>query len=105
MSSHELTNEKGVREYLEAHQFTPISVQLLSGGSANYVYRVINHDGSTRILKHAEPYLHSNKDFAFDSKRMNYEARILQALSSSESPLIERTHGTAVELRRDQQAA
>jgi Ser/Thr protein kinase RdoA (MazF antagonist) len=96
MSSHELTNEKGVREYLEAHQFTPISVQLLSGGSANYVYRVINHDGSTRILKHAEPYLHSNKDFAFDSKRMNYEARILQALSSSESPLIATLSGSNV---------
>ncbi|OWY55168.1 kinase-like protein [Alternaria alternata] len=98
MSSHELINEKGVREYLKAHQSTPISVQLLSGGSANYVYRVINHDGSTRILKHAEPYLHSNKDFAFDPKRMNYEARILQALIFLREPFdrnssrMERTH-------------
>jgi Ser/Thr protein kinase RdoA (MazF antagonist) len=87
MSSYDLTNEQGLQEYLEAHQSAPTSVQLLSGGSANYVYRITKHDGSTRILKHAEPYLHSNKDFALDPTRMDYEARILEALSFTESPL------------------
>ncbi|KAL1793577.1 hypothetical protein ACET3X_008559 [Alternaria dauci] len=96
MSSHDLTNEQGLRAHLEAHRFTPTSIQLLSGGTANYVYRVTKNDDSTRILKHAEPYLHSNKDFAFDPARMDYEAQILQTLSSSESPLAATLSGSNV---------
>jgi Ser/Thr protein kinase RdoA (MazF antagonist) len=96
MSSHDLTHEQGLQEYLEAHQSAPASVKLLSGGSANYVYRVTEQDGSTRILKHAEPYLHSNKDFTIDPTRMDYEAQILEALSPAKSPLLAALPGSNV---------
>lgn len=87
MNSYDLTDEKGLQQYFEANQFPTASVQLLSGGNANYVFRVTKHDGSTSVFKHAEPCLKFNKDFALDSARMDYEARILEALSSTKSPL------------------
>lgn len=87
--SPELTTENGLRAYLSTtKQSNEISVTLLSGGTANYVYRV-TIDGSTSIYKHAAPYLYSNKNFAFDPIRMDYEAHILQILSpaSGSSPV------------------
>jgi 5-methylthioribose kinase len=87
MTSYDLTSENGLQTYLEANQFSATSVQLLSGGNANYVFRVTKPDGSTTVFKHAEPYLHFNKDFALDPARMDYEVRILEALSSTKSPL------------------
>ncbi|PZD34641.1 kinase [Pyrenophora tritici-repentis] len=85
-SSHDLTNEHGLRNCLETKQPGIANVQLLSGGTANYVYRVTKHDGSKSIFKHAAPYLHMNKSFALDPTRMNYEAHVLEKFSSSASP-------------------
>lgn len=85
----ELTTEDGLRAYLSTTKPSKeISVTLLSGGTANYVYRV-SVDGSTNIFKHAAPYLHSNRNFPFDPIRMDYEAHILQILSptSGSGPL------------------
>lgn len=82
VSSHDLTTEEGLRAYLTAHGQEPATVALLSGGTANYVYRVEGINGSTTIFKHAAPYLHSSKNFAFDQKRMDFEARALEIMSS-----------------------
>jgi len=82
-SAHDLTNEQGLRDYLGMYRSGIAKIQLLSGGTANYVYRVTRHDGSASIFKHAAPYLHINKTFAFDPTRMDYEAQILETLSSS----------------------
>ncbi|KAH7122674.1 kinase-like domain-containing protein [Dendryphion nanum] len=76
----DLTTEEGLRTYLEAHGTPTTDVTLLTGGTANYVYRVTLEDGKSVIYKHAAPYLHSNRDFAFDPTRMNYEDRALQTL-------------------------
>jgi len=81
-SAYDLTNEQGLRDYLGMYRPGTSKVQLLSGGTANYVYRVTRHDGSESIFKHAAPYLHINKTFAFDPTRMDYEAQILETLSS-----------------------
>jgi thiamine kinase-like enzyme len=76
---YDLTTEDGLRAYLRATgRPNEADVTLLSGGTANYVYRVTSSDGSTSIFKHAAPYLHSNKSFAFDPIRMDYEASILE---------------------------
>ncbi|KAF1942071.1 kinase-like protein [Clathrospora elynae] len=89
-ASQDLTTETGLCDYLKAAngQSKPVDIEPLSGGTANYVYRVTNQ-GARSIYKHAAPYLHSNKSFAFDPTRMDYEARVLEILSpaSSESPL------------------
>jgi Ser/Thr protein kinase RdoA (MazF antagonist) len=78
-----LTTEEGLRAYLEAHSKQIADIQLLTGGTANYVYRVSLRDGKTTktvIYKHAAPYLHSNTSFSFDTARMDYEALALEAL-------------------------
>ena len=80
VSTADLTTEQGLRDYLTTKNIEHTTVTLLTGGTANYVYRVLLSDGRAVIYKHAAPYLHSNKAFAFDPTRMNYEHRILTAL-------------------------
>ncbi|KAJ4366953.1 hypothetical protein N0V83_007483 [Neocucurbitaria cava] len=86
MSTYDLTTENGLRAYLKTTgRSKEVGVALLSGGTANYVYRVAGIHGFTSIFKHAAPYLHSNKNFAFDPTRMDYEARALELLSPANS--------------------
>ncbi|EUC40318.1 hypothetical protein COCMIDRAFT_109129 [Bipolaris oryzae ATCC 44560] len=85
-SPYDFTTEQGLGDYLSAAQSGHTSVKLLSGGTANYVYRCTKQDESTSIFKHAAPYLHSNKNFAFDPTRMDYEANILTQLASKSKP-------------------
>jgi thiamine kinase-like enzyme len=78
----DLTTTEGLRTYLRANgRSDEADVMLLSGGTANYVYRVTSSDGSMSIFKHAAPYLHSNKSFVFDPVRMDYEASILETFN------------------------
>ena len=89
-SSPNLTTEDGLREYLEAeNRPNEVSIAMLSGGSANYVYRVSGIHDPPCIFKHAAPYLHSNTNFALDATRMNYEARALEifAHTTGKNPL------------------
>ncbi|KAL6708189.1 hypothetical protein ACN47E_003373 [Coniothyrium glycines] len=79
---HDLTTVDGLTSYLASRNQRPAKVDLLSGGTANYVYRATTPSGSTCIYKHAAPYLHSDKNFAFDPIRMDYEARALTLVSS-----------------------
>lgn len=79
-STADLTTEEGLSNHLTAKSVGHTSVTLLTGGTANYVYRALLSDGRTVVYKHAAPYLHSNKSFAFDSSRMDYEDRALEAL-------------------------
>lgn len=98
-SAADLTTEDGLRAYLKANgRSKEVNVTLLSGGSANYVYRVAGIHGFTSIFKHAAPFLHSNKNFAFDPARMDYEARALEILSpvNEESPLLRQLPTSAV---------
>ncbi|KAL5382754.1 hypothetical protein DPSP01_006313 [Paraphaeosphaeria sporulosa] len=81
-SEFDLTTERGLSAYLTSRSISHTSVSLLTGGTANYVYRVTLPDGSTKIYKHAAPYLHSNTAFAFDPSRMDYEHRVLELQSS-----------------------
>lgn len=92
----DLTTEQGLSSLLSATQSGHISVKLLSGGTANYVYRCTKQDGSTSIFKHAAPYLHSNKSFAFDPTRMDYEAEILTQLASKNKPFFADPPNTTV---------
>ncbi|KAF2128403.1 kinase-like protein [Dothidotthia symphoricarpi CBS 119687] len=79
--SHNLTTEEDLRAYLATHSQAPVTITLLTGGTANYVYRVRNTDGSTTIFKHAAPFLRINKAFQFDQMRMDFEAHILEIIS------------------------
>ncbi|KAF1957283.1 hypothetical protein CC80DRAFT_503660 [Byssothecium circinans] len=76
-TSQDLTTENGFKAYLDAHSIPRSSVALLTGGTANYVYRVTSSSGQNFIYKHAAPYLHSNHAFVFDPVRMDYENHVL----------------------------
>ncbi|KAJ4353817.1 uncharacterized protein N0V89_005547 [Didymosphaeria variabile] len=78
--NHDLRTERGLSAYLASQSISHTSATLLTGGTANYVYRVTYPSGQTTIYKHAAPYLHSNTSFAFDPSRMDYEDRILELL-------------------------
>ncbi|EOA89270.1 hypothetical protein ACJQWK_09424 [Exserohilum turcicum] len=99
-SSYNLTTEQGLIDYLAATRRENPRVELLSGGTANYVYRSTREDGSTSIFKHAAPYLHSNSNFAFDPTRMDYEANILAMLSSENRTLLVNPPNTTVHAAR-----
>jgi 5-methylthioribose kinase len=59
--SHDLTTESGVEAYLADTPFASHTIASLSGGSANYTYRIrlsTPYEGqSTLVLKHAEPHV------------------------------------------------
>jgi hypothetical protein len=73
MSNYELSNPEGVLLYLADSPLASSEAIPLSGGSANYVYRLrllIPHKGhSTLVLKHGKPYLPKATDFAISLER------------------------------------
>ncbi|KAF2659051.1 kinase-like protein [Lophiostoma macrostomum CBS 122681] len=75
-----LTTESGLAAYLTNQSVPYTSITLLTGGTANYVFRVTLSNNKTLIYKHAEPYLSSSTSFAFDPTRMDYENRVLEIL-------------------------
>jgi hypothetical protein len=79
---HDLTSEKGISAYLTSIDIEHSDVKLLTGGTANFVYRVTLSSGKTTVYKHAAPYLHSNTSFSFDPARMDYEAHVLKIIPS-----------------------
>lgn len=85
-TSYDLTTVDGLRNYLHEHGDPAIDkITMLTGGTANYVYRVTDSTGTAKVYKHAAPYSHSNKDFALDVRRMDYEAHILELQSATTS--------------------
>lgn len=87
-----------IAEYLASHpEYT--SAAPLAGGVSNYLYRLTRADGSSVVLKHAEPHAAFDENWAMDMARMKHEhaalSSIAEALSSS-AP----AHAAAVEMPR-----
>lgn len=65
---YDLTLPQGVHDYLSKTPFASAEVIPLSGGTANYVYRLwlkIPHEGrDSLVLKHARPYAKNHPTFA-----------------------------------------
>jgi Ser/Thr protein kinase RdoA (MazF antagonist) len=57
------------------------ALQELSGGTANFVYRLTPPSGEPSILKHAEPFVRNSPSIAFPQTRMNFEAQVLQVVA------------------------
>ena len=70
---YDLSKPEEVILYLENTPFASDTVTRLTGGNANYLYRLKlrtqYHGRSTFVLKHAKPYLSSAKDFAIAVER------------------------------------
>jgi aminoglycoside phosphotransferase (APT) family kinase protein len=82
-----LRSSADVKEYLKTNTTLGLDntedyqVDELTGGTANWVYRLTNTaDGTTSILKHAAPFVRSSPSMAFPAMRMDFEAGVLNAL-------------------------
>jgi len=69
----DLATEEGVRKYLAKTPFESATITPLSGGSANYVFRLhllASYRGNkTLVFKHAKPYVKDIHAVAFNLER------------------------------------
>ncbi|KAH7039501.1 kinase-like domain-containing protein [Macrophomina phaseolina] len=75
-----ITTTPQLEDYLRSTGIEFTSVEPLSGGTANYVWRLTLPSGETRVLKHAEPYIKNHPDFPFDVDRIQFEGNALSLL-------------------------
>ena len=71
--------------YLDRKQraFSPGSLQRLTGGVGNFVWRMISKSGESVIIKHAEPYVAASASrMPFPVDRMDFEHRMLSHLTA-----------------------
>ena len=72
----EIINTEQLKAYLGKLgdiDFDLDSLQLLVGGSANFVWRLLDRSGKSIIIKHAEPYIKTAPSLSFPVDRMNFE--------------------------------
>ncbi|KAF2868538.1 kinase-like domain-containing protein [Massariosphaeria phaeospora] len=89
-----LTTEEGLRAHLTSLSVDYSNVTSLTGGNANFLYRVTLEDEKTVIYKHAAPWLHFDPSFNLDPSRMDYESQALQML-----PLVLSKHMSQTNVR------
>ena len=70
---YDLTEPQDVRGYLSKTPFASTEVVALSGGNANYVYRLYlknPYEGrDSLVMKHGRPYVRSNSTIALATER------------------------------------
>lgn len=71
-----------IEKYLASTGTPYQSLEQLTGGSANYVWRLTSPSGSSTIIKHAEPYVAANPSIPFPVDRMDFEYRALKTIPS-----------------------
>ncbi|TLD23432.1 Protein kinase-like domain [Venturia nashicola] len=86
------TNDIELRQYLNSKDIPCSEVEALTGGTANYVWRIRTLLGRCSIVKHAEPYVRVDRIFPFPVVRMDFEAKALRELPE----LLERSEETVV---------
>lgn len=83
--AHEIgpTSVAELKAYLDENNIKHTKIEQLSGGTANYVFRVFTEDDNApKIYKHAEPYVaSSNGAIPFPVDRMDFEAVALKKVS------------------------
>ena len=87
-----ITNTEQLVAYLDRKNtaFSPDSLQRLSGGVGNFVWRMTNKSGESVIIKHAEPYVAASaRRMPFPVDRMDFEHRMLSHLIAK--PLVKET--------------
>jgi thiamine kinase-like enzyme len=76
------TTTDELRHYLNSKSIPAASVEALSGGTANYVWRITTLLGRSSIIKHAEPFVATNPGMKFPVERMGFEAKALREFST-----------------------
>ena len=79
----EISNTDQLKAYLGQHDNTKLdlnSLQLLTGGSANFVWRLFERSGRSLIIKHAEPYVKVAPGMSFPAIRMDFEHKAMTSM-------------------------
>jgi 5-methylthioribose kinase len=74
------TTDLELRHYLNSKAIPCSEVEALTGGTANFVWRIRTLLGRSSVVKHAEPFIKTNENFKFPVVRMDFEARALEVL-------------------------
>lgn len=69
-----------IDQYLASTETPYHSIEQLTGGTANLVWRLTSPSGSSGIIKHAEPYVAANPSIPFPVDRMDFEYRALKTI-------------------------
>ena len=80
LSKMEITNTDQLEAYLKSQNIKYKSITLLEGGTCNFVFRITDEADKPIIVKHAEPYVATNRQMAFTSERMDFEHAALTAV-------------------------
>jgi len=77
---------EGVLSYVNATPYASHRADFLSGGTANYAYRLHLKTPvggrATLVLKHAKPYIKNWKEFSFDVERQKYEVTAMKHMKT-----------------------
>ena len=76
----EIINTEQLKAYLgkvDNTKFDLNTLELLAGGSANFVWRVLDQTGNSVVIKHAEPYIKTAPGLPFPVNRMDFENNAL----------------------------
>lgn len=85
----EITNTEQLKAYLGRLGDTKLdlnSLQLLTGGSANFVWRLSERFGKSVIIKHAEPYIKTAPRLSFSVDRMDFEHKAMTSIPTLLTP-------------------
>ncbi|KAL8924108.1 MAG: hypothetical protein Q9208_004245 [Pyrenodesmia sp. 3 TL-2023] len=84
-----ITSTESLRQYLASHSPSSeiTSITPLTGGTANFLFRLTSPSGATKILKHAEPYIASSDGrIPFPVSRMDFEVAALRTIGPMMQP-------------------
>ena len=79
----EIINTEQLKAYLGKLGNTELdlnTLQLLAGGSANFLWRALDRTGKSIIIKHAEPYVKTAPGLSFPVDRMDFENNAMTSL-------------------------
>ena len=79
----EIINTEQLKAYLDKLGNTELdlnTLQLLAGGSANFLWRLRDRTGKSIIIKHAEPYIKTAPGLSFPVNRMDFENNAMSRL-------------------------
>ena len=85
----EIINSEQLKAYLDKLGNTELdlnTLQLLAGGTANFVWRLHDRTGKSIIIKHAEPYIKTAPGFSFPVNRMDFEHNAMVSLPALFDP-------------------
>ena len=79
----ELKTTEQLEEYLRSKKIPFDKATELSGGTANFIWRIEASGQPDTVIKHAEPYVKGAPALGFTQDRMDFEANVIRLLHST----------------------